>query len=69
MQAVSDSFSITYTHQREQFGLAYAVLQAEPHIDGNFMLMLGDNVFCGNLGDVTNRQRRTVATQRSSLRR
>jgi len=47
---------ITYTHQREQLGLAHAILQAEPHIDGNFMLMLGDNVFRGNLGDVVNRQ-------------
>ena len=48
---------ITYAHQREQLGLAHAILQAEPHVDGDFMLMLGDNVFRGNLGDVTNRQR------------
>ncbi|QWC20185.1 UTP--glucose-1-phosphate uridylyltransferase AglF [Halorubrum sp. 2020YC2] len=48
---------ITYTHQREQLGLAHAILQAEPHVDGDFMLMLGDNVFRGNLPDVTNRQR------------
>jgi glucose-1-phosphate thymidylyltransferase len=47
---------ITYTHQREQLGLAHAILQAEPHVDGDFMLMLGDNIFRGNLGDVTNRQ-------------
>jgi glucose-1-phosphate thymidylyltransferase len=47
---------ITYAHQREQLGLAHAILQAEPHIDGPFMLMLGDNIFRGNLGDVTNRQ-------------
>ena len=47
---------ITYAHQREQLGLAHAILQAEPHVDGDFMLMLGDNVFRGNLGDVTNRQ-------------
>jgi glucose-1-phosphate thymidylyltransferase len=47
---------ITYTHQREQLGLAHAILQAEPHIDGPFMLMLGDNVFRGNLGDVASRQ-------------
>ena len=47
---------ITYTHQREQLGLAHAILQAEPHVDGDFMLMLGDNVFRGNLSDVTNRQ-------------
>ncbi|WP_435099597.1 UTP--glucose-1-phosphate uridylyltransferase AglF [Halorubrum sp. N11] len=52
-----DGVPITYAHQREQLGLAHAILQAEPHIDGDFMLMLGDNVFRGNLGDVTNRQR------------
>jgi len=48
---------ITYAHQREQLGLAHGILQAEPHIDGDFMLMLGDNVFRGNLPDVTNRQK------------
>ncbi|ELY51873.1 UTP--glucose-1-phosphate uridylyltransferase AglF [Natronorubrum bangense] len=47
---------ITYAHQREQLGLAHAILQAEPHIDDEFVLMLGDNVFRGNLGDVINRQ-------------
>jgi len=51
-----DGVPITYAHQREQLGLAHAILQAEPHVDGDFMLMLGDNVFRGNLGDVTNRQ-------------
>ncbi|WIV66058.1 UTP--glucose-1-phosphate uridylyltransferase AglF [Natrialbaceae archaeon AArc-T1-2] len=47
---------ITYTHQREQLGLAHAILQAEPHVEDDFVLMLGDNVFRGNLGDVINRQ-------------
>ncbi|WP_254862351.1 UTP--glucose-1-phosphate uridylyltransferase AglF [Halovivax gelatinilyticus] len=48
---------ITYAHQREQAGLAHAILQAEPFIDDDFMLMLGDNIFRANLGDVINRQR------------
>ena len=48
---------ITYAHQREQLGLAHAILQAEPHVDDDFMLMLGDNIFRGNLEDVVNRQR------------
>ncbi|EMA69045.1 UTP-glucose-1-phosphate uridylyltransferase [Halorubrum aidingense JCM 13560] len=52
-----DGIPITYTHQREQLGLAHAILQAEPHVDGDFMLMLGDNVFRGNLGDVASRQK------------
>jgi glucose-1-phosphate thymidylyltransferase len=48
---------LTYAHQREQMGLAHALLTAEPYIDDDFMLMLGDNIFRGNLGDVVNRQR------------
>src|SRR6056297_2867781 len=47
---------ITYTHQREQNGLAHALLTVEEHIDDDFMLMLGDNVFQANLQDVVNRQ-------------
>src|SRR6056297_4009537 len=56
----SDEFEgvpITYTHQREQSGLAHALLTVEEHIDDDFMLMLGDNVFRANLADVVNRQR------------
>jgi glucose-1-phosphate thymidylyltransferase len=48
---------ITYTHQREQKGLAHALLTVEEHIDDDFMLMLGDNVFRANLDDVVSRQR------------
>jgi glucose-1-phosphate thymidylyltransferase len=47
---------ITYTHQREQKGLAHALLTVESHIDDNFMLILGDNIFDANLEDVVNRQ-------------
>ena len=47
---------ITYAHQRDQKGLAHALLTAEPYIDDDFMLMLGDNIFHGNLSDVVNRQ-------------
>ena len=46
---------ITYTHQREQQGLAHALLTAEEHVDGDFMLMLGDNIFRANLRDVVQR--------------
>lgn len=48
---------ITYAHQREQLGLAHALLQAEPYIDEDFALMLGDNVFRANLADVVEHQR------------
>lgn len=48
---------ITYSHQREALGLAHALLTVEDHIDDDFMLMLGDNVFQANMQDVLNRQR------------
>ena len=47
---------ITYAHQREQKGLAHALLTVEEHIDDDFVLMLGDNIFRANLTDVINRQ-------------
>ena len=52
-----DGTPITYAHQREQKGLAHALLTVEEHIDDDFVLMLGDNVFNANLQDVVNRQR------------
>lgn len=48
---------ITYTHQREQKGLAHALLTTEDLIEEDFLLMLGDNIFSANLADVVNRQR------------
>jgi len=48
---------ITYAHQREQKGLAHALLTVEEHIDDDFMLILGDNIFEANLHDVVRRQR------------
>jgi len=50
-----DGVPITYTHQREQQGLAHALLTVEDHVDGDFMLILGDNIFQANLGDVVKR--------------
>jgi len=52
---------ITYTHHREQKGLAHALLTAEEHIDDDFMLILGDNIFEANLDDVVHRQRESRA--------
>lgn len=51
-----DGIPITYTHQREQKGLAHALLTAEEHVNDDFMLMLGDNIFEANLDDVVKRQ-------------
>ena len=52
-----DGMPITYTHQREQDGLAHALLTAEEHVNNDFMLILGDNIFDANLEDVVRRQR------------
>jgi glucose-1-phosphate thymidylyltransferase len=52
-----ENVPITYAHQREQQGLAHALLTVEEHIDDDFMLMLGDNIFQANLTDVVRRQR------------
>ena len=52
---------ITYAHQREQNGLAHALLTVEEQIKDEFMLMLGDNIFRANLKDVVNRQAETRA--------
>ncbi|MFB6299535.1 MAG: UTP--glucose-1-phosphate uridylyltransferase AglF [Halobacteriales archaeon] len=51
-----EGIPITYAHQREQKGLAHALLTVEEYIDDDFMLMLGDNIFQANLGDVVRRQ-------------
>ncbi|MDL0132496.1 UTP--glucose-1-phosphate uridylyltransferase AglF [Halobacterium salinarum] len=51
-----EGIPITYAHQREQKGLAHALLKVEEYIDDDFMLMLGDNIFQANLEDVVRRQ-------------
>jgi UTP-glucose-1-phosphate uridylyltransferase len=56
-------------HQREQLGLAHAVLQAEPYVEEDFVLMLGDNVFRANLGRSLTDSVLTVPTPRSWWRR
>ncbi|MFW6321538.1 MAG: UTP--glucose-1-phosphate uridylyltransferase AglF [Halohasta sp.] len=60
IEQYGDSFAdvpIQYAHQAEQLGLAHALLAVEEHVDGEFLLMLGDNIFRGNLRDVVRRQR------------
>ena len=47
---------ITYAHQREPLGIAHALLTVEEHVDDDFMMMLGDNIFRANLADVVRRQ-------------
>jgi dTDP-glucose pyrophosphorylase len=53
-----DSFQgvpITYVHQRDQLGLAHAVLAAESVIDDDFVVFNGDNVFAADLDAVLDR--------------
>ncbi len=52
-----EDIPITYSHQRQQQGLAHALLTVEEHVDDDFMLILGDNIFRANLQDVVRRQR------------
>jgi len=47
-----DGIPITYAHQREQQGLAHALLTVEKYVDDDFMIILGGNVFQANLEDV-----------------
>jgi glucose-1-phosphate thymidylyltransferase len=54
-----DEFPVTYAHQREQRGLAHALPTAEPYVDDDFVVMLGDNVLQANLAAVLRRQRET----------
>lgn len=46
---------ITYVRQGERRGLAHALLQAEPHVDGDFVVLNGDNVVRANLGAAVDR--------------
>ena len=43
---------VTYVHQRERLGLAHAVWQARPHIDGPFVVLNADNVFGTSISPV-----------------
>jgi glucose-1-phosphate thymidylyltransferase len=56
-----EGIPITYAHQREQKGLAHALLTVEDYIEDDFMLMLGDNIFNANLNAVVQRQQKDSA--------
>ena len=53
-----EDLPITYVYQREQLGLGHAILQAEPHVEGPFVVLNGDNVVAGNLRRAIERFRR-----------
>lgn len=56
-----DDVPLTYVRQESRRGLAHALLQAEPHVTGDFVVLNGDNVVRANLMDVVTRHRETNA--------
>lgn len=48
---------IRYVHQREQRGLGHAVLAAEPHVEGDFLVVNGDNAIDADLTPVLSHHR------------
>ena len=50
-----DGVPVTYVEQSERRGLAHAVAQATPHVEGDFVLYNGDNVCEANLGALWDR--------------
>ena len=54
---VYEGVPLTYVEQDEPLGIAHALLTAEPRVDEEFVVMLGDNIFRANLEDVVDRQR------------
>jgi glucose-1-phosphate thymidylyltransferase len=51
---------ITYVHQRQQEGLAHAVLCAEATISDDFVVLNGDNVLEVNVAEAVTRQQRST---------
>jgi glucose-1-phosphate thymidylyltransferase len=48
---------VRYARQESPLGIAHALLQVEPYVSDDFVLMLGDNIFEANLRRVLERQR------------
>ena len=48
---------IRYVHQPEPRGLGHAVLTAEPHVEGDFAVVNGDNAIDADLGPVLDHHR------------
>jgi glucose-1-phosphate thymidylyltransferase len=52
---------ISYAHQSERDGLAHAVLAAQNHIESDFVVLNGDNIYAGNLKAAIDRHTTTDA--------
>lgn len=53
---------ITYVTQSEREGLAHALLQAEPHVEGPFVSLNGDNVLRADIEALVERHREADAS-------
>ncbi len=56
-----ESIPLSYVRQDERRGLGHAVLQAESHVDGDFVVLNGDNVCRANTAEAVARHRETSA--------
>jgi len=56
-----EGIPVTYVTQERQCGLADALLQAEPHVTDDFVLLNGDNVVRANLDQAVQRHHDTDA--------
>ena len=56
-----DGVPVTYERQETRDGLAHAMMQAEPHIDGDFLWLHGDNILRGNTDALVTRHQKTDA--------
>lgn len=56
-----DGVPVQYAEQPEPMGLADAVLTAEPAVDGDFVVLNGDNVVDADLSSVIERHREVAA--------
>ena len=52
---------LSYAQQPERDGLAHAVLAARDHIESDFVVLNGDNIYAGNLGVAVDRHLRADA--------
>ncbi|WP_435065473.1 sugar phosphate nucleotidyltransferase [Halobaculum sp. EA56] len=52
---------VQYAHQAERDGLAHAVLAAEGHVDADFVVVNGDNVYSANLPAALDRHAESTA--------
>jgi len=56
-----EGIPLTYVRQEQRHGLGHAVLQAEPNVDGDFVVLNGDNVCRANTAAVLTHHRETDA--------